>query len=104
MANTETPATPVRVCQCGCTGTPASRRSRFLPGHDARLRSVLLAAAEADAGAYTAAETEAAQSRLAIVPDPAWAARWWAARHPADAERAARNAAEWAFGDDPEDA
>jgi predicted nuclease with RNAse H fold len=31
-----------QVCRCGCGGTPASRTSRFLPGHDAKLKSLLL--------------------------------------------------------------
>lgn len=32
--NTERPA-----CECGCGGFPKGKRSRFVPGHDAKLHS-----------------------------------------------------------------
>lgn len=34
-------------CECGCGGTPAGKRSRFLPGHDAKKASAEKAAAAA---------------------------------------------------------
>ena len=32
------------ACECGCGGTPKSPRSRFLPGHDARVHGGIGAA------------------------------------------------------------
>jgi hypothetical protein len=30
------PEKQVKVCACGCGGTPKGKNSRFLPGHDLR--------------------------------------------------------------------
>lgn len=35
-------------CLCGCGGFPMGRKSRFIPGHDARYHAALKRAADAD--------------------------------------------------------
>jgi hypothetical protein len=44
-ATAEAPAeeTPREPCLCGCGQTPARKRSRFMPGHDAQLKARLYA-------------------------------------------------------------
>lgn len=37
------------LCGCGCGGSPRGKKSRFLPGHDARRHSVRARVAEAAA-------------------------------------------------------
>jgi len=34
-----------KLCLCGCEGIPIGKKSRFLPGHDAKLKGMLLKAA-----------------------------------------------------------
>lgn len=46
-AEAETPEkveAPHPPCECGCGGVPTRKRSKFLPGHDARLKSQLYTA------------------------------------------------------------
>ena len=92
---TNQPTATRAPCACGCGETPQGRRARFRPGHDARLRGVLLRAAEAAGPDATADERTAAEAAVGALPDREWAERWWAARHPADAERAAERASRW---------
>ena len=35
-----------RPCECGCGQLPSGRKSRFIPGHDGRLKGLLLTAAK----------------------------------------------------------
>ncbi len=40
------PAATRPPCLCGCGGFPAGKKSRFIPGHDARYHSALRKAAQ----------------------------------------------------------
>lgn len=46
-ASTKATTTVSGECECGCGGHPRGKRSRFLPGHDAKLVSKLVAQAQA---------------------------------------------------------
>jgi colicin import membrane protein len=51
-AKAEREAPRTTPCECGCGGIPAGRKSRFIPGHDAKLHSAQRkAAAEQEAAA-----------------------------------------------------
>lgn len=43
----ETAIPPREPCLCGCGLTPLGKKARFIPGHDAKLRSRLVNAARA---------------------------------------------------------
>ena len=84
MTKTTKPAASApaaRVCMCGCGAAPRGRRSRFLPGHDARLRGILVRAADAALDDATQPERDAAAAEMAALPDAKWAARWMTAAH-----------------------
>ena len=36
-----------KPCECGCGGFPAGKRSKFLPGHDMKLKSMMLMKSQA---------------------------------------------------------
>ncbi len=76
-----TPAPRTRACMCGCGATPAGRRSRFMPGHDARLRGTLIRAAAAAETDATQPERDESAADLAALPDSKWAATWLTKAH-----------------------
>lgn len=74
--------TPRPACRCGCGATPKGKKARFIPGHDARLRGILLRAiAAADEENPTADDIADAKRELGNVPDLAWAWGWAAESH-----------------------
>lgn len=77
-----TPTPPTgRVCMCGCGAAPRGRRSRFLPGHDARLRGLFVRVGLAELDDATEAERDEAAAEVAALPDVKWAGAWMDRTH-----------------------
>lgn len=68
-------------CMCGCGGFPKGKRAHFVPGHDARLRGILLRANLATDEDATDFEREESAREIANVPDMEWATKWHTAKH-----------------------
>jgi hypothetical protein len=68
-------------CRCGCGQRPRGKRSHFLPGHDARLRGVLLRAKLAQDEDATEFEITESKREIAAVPDIKWAEKWHQSKH-----------------------
>ena len=73
---------PRVACRCGCGETPKGKKARFIPGHDARLRGILLRAiGAAESENPTSDDIADAKRELSNVPDLAWAWGWAADSH-----------------------